>query len=246
MGKTKEPRKRTPPDVEVTVLEQSRRRCALCFYLDGDLNEKHGQLAHLDGDRTNYAEENLAFLCIEHHSLYDSKTSQHKNYTLREVKTARRELYDAISEGKHLMVSGSLVTSKLNELKIAALHNLYEVLVKGHYAINRRAKAALPQTENEYRTEVEVHEFKFLDAMTLAKIYLDPETYAAMREVLGSLRQMCTSIWLRLPDVFEIRGKYAEPELREPDWQLFTDSFNVAQAKLQILLNPTTFGGGRR
>jgi hypothetical protein len=69
MEKSKELRKRTPPDVEVSVLEQSRRRCALCFYLDGDLNEKHGQLAHLDGDRTNYAEENLAFLCIEHHSL---------------------------------------------------------------------------------------------------------------------------------------------------------------------------------
>jgi hypothetical protein len=67
-----------------------------------------------------------------------------------------------------------------------------------------------------------------------------------MREVLGSLRQMCTSIWLRLPDVLEIRGKYADPEMREPDWQLFTDSFNVAHAKLQLLLNPNTSGGGRQ
>jgi hypothetical protein len=70
--------------------------------LNGDLAEKHGQIAHLDQRRGNAVEDNLAFLCLFHHSIYDSKTSQHKNYTLTEVKAARNSLYSAIQMGKHL------------------------------------------------------------------------------------------------------------------------------------------------
>ncbi len=96
------PRKRTHPDVETAVLAKSARRCALCFHLNGDLTEKLGQIAHLDGDRTNGTEDNLAWMCLPHHSLFDSKTSQHKNYTILEVKAARARLYDLVAQGKHL------------------------------------------------------------------------------------------------------------------------------------------------
>src|SRR5690348_13611853 len=41
-------RKHVPSDVEVRVLEKSKRRCCLCFSLDGDFKEKEGQIAHLD------------------------------------------------------------------------------------------------------------------------------------------------------------------------------------------------------
>jgi hypothetical protein len=99
---TKEPRKPTPPQIELEVLDQSRRRCTLCFHLKGDLSEKHGQIAHLDDNPANCAEDNLAFMCIEHHSLYDSTTRQHKNYTIQEVKTARARLYQAIANGDHI------------------------------------------------------------------------------------------------------------------------------------------------
>lgn len=95
-------RKNTPADVETAVLAKSARRCALCFYLSADLTEKLGQIAHLDGDRSNSAEDNLAFLCLAHHSLFDSATSQHKNYTVAEVKRARSKLYDHLANGKHL------------------------------------------------------------------------------------------------------------------------------------------------
>lgn len=57
----------TPVNDETNVLVKSVRRRALCFYLVGDLTEKHGQLAHVDQDSSNSAESNLAFLCIEHH-----------------------------------------------------------------------------------------------------------------------------------------------------------------------------------
>jgi hypothetical protein len=91
--KYKSPRKAIPIRIEKAVLAKSRRRCTLCFGLDGDLTEKRGQIAHLDGNRNNNAESNLAWMCLDHHSLFDSKTKQHKNYTIPEVKGYRRTLY---------------------------------------------------------------------------------------------------------------------------------------------------------
>lgn len=78
------------------MLTRSARRCCLCFYLDQDFFEKDGQIAHLDHDPGNGSEDNLAFLCLRHHSLYDSRTSQHKNYAIQEVKTARARLYQKV------------------------------------------------------------------------------------------------------------------------------------------------------
>jgi len=89
-------RKPIPSAIEACVLAQSARRCCLCFRLDGDLTEKLGQIAHLDHDPANCSEDNLAWLCLEHHTLYDSTTSQHKNYTIAEVKDARAKLYAAV------------------------------------------------------------------------------------------------------------------------------------------------------
>lgn len=74
----------------------------MCFHLEGDLEEKRGQLAHINHERSNSREDNLVFLCMDHHSLYDSTTSQHKNYTDNEVRNARTRLYEAIGNGRHL------------------------------------------------------------------------------------------------------------------------------------------------
>jgi len=101
-------RRPIPRETELNVLDQSRRRCALCFHLNGDLAEKHGQIAHLDNNPANYAEGNLAFLCMEHHSLYDSTTSQHRNYTIAEVKAARTKLCQAIIADKHFATAATL------------------------------------------------------------------------------------------------------------------------------------------
>jgi hypothetical protein len=97
-------RRHTPGLTELRVLDRSRRRCALCFHIDVDLTEKHGQIAHIDKNPSNFAEDNLAWLCLPHHSVFDSKTSQHKNYTLAEVKRARDTLYHAIEEDRHSTV----------------------------------------------------------------------------------------------------------------------------------------------
>lgn len=81
-----------PKQVETKVLRLSKRRCCLCFGLNSDLDQKKGQIAHLDKNPSNNSLNNLAFLCLEHHDSYDSKTSQSKNFTMPEVKQYRAEL----------------------------------------------------------------------------------------------------------------------------------------------------------
>ena len=39
---------------------------------------------------------------LTHHTLFDSKTSQHKNYTIQEVRAARANLYEAVAQKRHL------------------------------------------------------------------------------------------------------------------------------------------------
>jgi hypothetical protein len=125
---TKPARKPIPLNIEALVLVRSRRRCALCFHLEGDLAEKHGQLAHLDDNPANGAEENLAFLCFVHHSLFDSKTSQHKNYTIAEVKAARDELYAAIRDNRHIAHRPTAISRRLTDRK--ALDDLIQLMTE--------------------------------------------------------------------------------------------------------------------
>ena len=86
----------TQTSVEMAILEKSARRCCFCFALNLDHAEKRGQLAHLDHDRSNSAESNLAWLCLDHHSSYDSQSSQHKGYTIHEAKSFKKDLEEFI------------------------------------------------------------------------------------------------------------------------------------------------------
>jgi hypothetical protein len=83
---------KVPARTLAEVVTASRRRCCICFALDGDSTEKPGQIAHLDRDASNSRPDNLAFLCLKHHDQYDSRTSQSKGLTLEEVKGYRGQL----------------------------------------------------------------------------------------------------------------------------------------------------------
>lgn len=91
----KKPGKRKPilDSAQTAVLTKSRRRCCLCFWLNGEDELMKGQIAHLDGDSSTSDEENLCFLCLNHHDEYDSSTSQSKGYRESEVRHWREELY---------------------------------------------------------------------------------------------------------------------------------------------------------
>ncbi len=89
----KSPRKRIAAAVETDVLTLSRRRCCACFFLEGDLLVKSGQIAHLDRNPANNELDNLAYLCLDHHDSYDTTRSQSKGITVGELKYYRTELY---------------------------------------------------------------------------------------------------------------------------------------------------------
>src|ERR1700733_7021655 len=60
--KTVARRQITPPEVETAVLIKSRRRCPLCVGIAGDTSVKEGQIAHLDQNPANYAEDDFGIL----------------------------------------------------------------------------------------------------------------------------------------------------------------------------------------
>lgn len=93
-------RKAVPQETQAKVLTACRRRCAVCFGLHRDRGDKTGQIAHLDRDATNPSFENLVFLCLEHHDLFDTRTSQSKGLTPNEVRGYREELTAAIERGE--------------------------------------------------------------------------------------------------------------------------------------------------
>ena len=90
-------RKTIPSSIEIEVLTQSARRCCICFGLYHKFDVVKGQIAHLDQDNTNNKLDNLAFLCLDCHDEYDSKTSQSKGLMQQEVKQYRKLLYQEIS-----------------------------------------------------------------------------------------------------------------------------------------------------
>jgi hypothetical protein len=89
-------RKKIPESVEISVLVKSRRRCCLCFFLERQHGEVEGQIAHLDHNRDNHAEDNLVFLCFNHHNRYDSKMSTSHGLKEGEVRVWRNKLYMAM------------------------------------------------------------------------------------------------------------------------------------------------------
>jgi hypothetical protein len=91
-------RKKIPSSVEQDVLFKSKRRCALCFHLLGKSSPQIGQIASLDVSAGNASEDNLVFLCLDHHAQYDSRWTRGKNFTVQEVRAARSKLYAAVKK----------------------------------------------------------------------------------------------------------------------------------------------------
>jgi hypothetical protein len=78
--------------------------------LERDLEIKAGQIAHLDKNNENNAEDNLVFLCFVHHDQFDSRHSQSKGLTKGEVAAFRSELYDAVGKALSVRVHFGVVT----------------------------------------------------------------------------------------------------------------------------------------
>lgn len=126
-------RKPIPRRTQAAVMVQSRGRCALCFHWHEDLSVKPGQLAHIDRDRTNCAEANIAFLCQLHHDQYDTTPSQTKRVMPEVLATAKGELQQAIADGRHLKHRAIVVTTG-RETDRAAFADLLRMMTESRTA----------------------------------------------------------------------------------------------------------------
>ncbi len=181
-------------EVETAVLTQSGRRCAFCFGLHGDLIIKQGQIAHIDHNSSNSAEDNLAFLCLDHHDQYDGRTSQSKGLAESELRIYKRLLVQAIERRDHQIrddgkASGS--TSKIVAhdveifmtsdalLKERELENFLEHLGSDHsYRSESRLKVAelalyFSETGNQYLLqELVASNFHFIQRLKSLQAFL--------------------------------------------------------------------------
>ncbi len=112
----KSSRKRVGAAIETNILTLSRRRCCACFFLEGDLLLKSGQIAHLDRNPANNELDNLAYLCLDHHDSYDTTRSQSKGITVGELKHYRNELYRIL--GTENRTSPSTVAVEESQIRL--------------------------------------------------------------------------------------------------------------------------------
>ena len=112
--------KRTKPSSknETQLFLKSGRRCCICYNLNGDFTEKHGQVAHLNRDPSNSLLENLVWLCLSHHDEHDTKRSQTKRYTVHEVRKYRSILYKKVSEERKKVDEVSSFLDQATEARV--------------------------------------------------------------------------------------------------------------------------------
>lgn len=173
-------RKRLATALETLVLTQSARRCCLCYQLERDFTEKRGQIAHLDRNASNDAEDNLAFLCLPHHSEYDSTTSQHKNYTPGEVKASRALLYAEVGTRRPcewvLVLDGQF--SDLDKGRVEAIiEHLRKILDDPHLTMKRMEAGSVRLVIESFEDTLdkaqrlrERHELNEIDGMAVLDI----------------------------------------------------------------------------
>ncbi|WP_222424612.1 HNH endonuclease family protein, partial [Yersinia mollaretii] len=97
-------RRHIPVHIQSNVIHNSAGRCVICYGLRQftDPRYPHVQIAHIDKNNENNAEDNLALLCMPCHNMYDSTLKQGKNYTTQNIKRWRNELYDDVKNDRLL------------------------------------------------------------------------------------------------------------------------------------------------
>ena len=82
------------------ILTKCNRVCALCWAFSRDGRAKHqGQLAHIERKSSKSQEEDLAWLCLSCHDLYDSRPSQSKRLQPKELKHYKERVEELVSGG---------------------------------------------------------------------------------------------------------------------------------------------------
>lgn len=182
-------RKKTPQNVQDEIITLSGRKCCLCFGINSDFSRKKGQIAHLDQNPENNVIDNLAWLCLDHHDEYDSKTSQSKGLTIGEVKRYRAKLYEAVEKDRQNVLSTSKSPSQRGMYALAGGLILVAVfiLVILYLAKSSQRENACDQPIRTATATVEVTVASNEDINTT---YIDRGAYVAFGKGSESLLMM--------------------------------------------------------
>ncbi|OGP51602.1 MAG: hypothetical protein A2Y79_08850 [Deltaproteobacteria bacterium RBG_13_43_22] len=74
-----------------------------------------GQIVHIDQNRENNEPDNLVYLCLRHHDLYDSVSSQSKGLTSGEIRLYRQMLADNMSRHESFAKGSSTFNASVFE-----------------------------------------------------------------------------------------------------------------------------------
>lgn len=187
-------RKSFPPDIEAAVLVKCRRRCALCFGLDGDLGRKTGQIAHIDRDSANDSPENAAYLCTKHHDEYDSVPSQTKRFTPGELKAYQASLYEILESPDWWRLTTQVVRhgKGRNRSKSGVSLAVYERRLPIYRAtiqfIRGVVKDLNPELEAIFQFSTETEEALFLFDETVAEYLWDMYKKALRLRTIRALK----------------------------------------------------------
>lgn len=173
-------RKKLPASVEVVILRNSRRRCAICYFLHGDLQVKKGQIAHVNRNHSDDREDNLCFLCRRHADEYDTRSHQSKGFTPAELRAHRSALYDlTCTQPELVLASGETLPHASKRRRTPDLAALYSRRLavynttKSFLADVVRKIAVTQEEASKYATEVDEAFFLFDDSVAayLFEIY---------------------------------------------------------------------------
>jgi hypothetical protein len=210
----KNSRQPIPKALEAKILLDCARRCALCFQIDLDSDEKEGQIAHLDHDPANNNEDNLAFLCLRHHSQYDSTTSQHKNYTIAEVKEARNKLCDLIARRVELSAAkGEKPRIAPREADRKALEDFLQIL-PSNGGIERLREFNFAGWAFEWDWFSDIKRFFYTRKDGPEHEFLDPDLERLRQELLNSINALLRAL---SHHTFYLKGSNAHASVPE-EW----------------------------
>jgi len=120
----------------------------------------------------------------------------------------------------------SLVTTRFK-----ALQDINRKMADAHFKLNYYANIP-PQTLKEYNDGVKGPVDEFEDTLNQNAIWLDEEAQRLLDRVRGAYRQMCFAIFLSLPSNQlppGINPGSYPPSVRNPNWQEFRESFEMAR-----------------
>jgi len=214
-------RKKIPHKIEVQVLLKNKHTCCICR--EAGLH-KEPAIHHIDGNADNNKLENLAVLCLEHHSKADAglksgKIGAGKKLTAEEVRLFKKQWEDKV------MAEIKVTKKYFPERKKKQIEALYE------FEINKTRNEITSLSENDRRIK---EKFNYLAQLALEQFISGVRTRRKILDtysIIAILSSTATDVALILADaVRDISIHLIGPKevrMNNEDKKLLLESLNV-------------------